>query len=199
MSSQAGQDVFVQLMLPHGKTFVDVGCNLPIELNNTHALEKAGWTGVSLDINDFSSQWSDVRKTKFVQEDALKCDYRKLFTDNNLESPIDYLNLDIEGNGHRFKALKKIMESGYEFKIITIEHDAYRGQEHSEREPQREFLKSKKYRLLCGNVCFGNVPFEDWYIKPEYFTNDRYKRIGDFVSDGQRHEVILSRLTELLT
>ena len=39
----------------------------------------------------------------------------------DLPKIIDYLTIDIEGNGQRFQALTKIIDSGYNFKIITIE------------------------------------------------------------------------------
>ncbi len=85
---------------------------------------------------------------------------------------IDYLSLDIEGLGFRFEALKKVFESKRQFKVITIEHDSYRGQEFVEKEaiPQRSFLKEKGFVLVCEDVCNSKNPFEDWWINPKYIT-----------------------------
>ena len=173
--SQAGQDLFVMSLFEKGYhgTFVDVGCQLPDTINNTYLLEKNGWSGLSLDIIDYSKEWAK-RKSKFVCGDALTSDFRKLFEDAGLPGTIDYLNVDIEGEGLRYKALENVMASGHAFKVITIEHDAYRGYALTEREPQRKLLNSMGYLLLCGDVVNGNRPYEDWWINPVYFKESEY-------------------------
>jgi FkbM family methyltransferase len=69
--SQARQDVFV---LSHYSfswgSFLDIGCGLPKEINNTYLLEKHGWKGVSIDIKDLNKEWEN-RETEFIQADAL--------------------------------------------------------------------------------------------------------------------------------
>ena len=97
-----------------------------------------------------------------------------MFDNNSLPNIIDYLNVDIEGNGDRFNALTKVFESNREFKIITIEHDCYRGYDLTEAEPQRKFLLEKGYVLLCSNVSLENNPFEDWWVNPKYFNENEY-------------------------
>ena len=172
--SQSGQDLFVyNLMKGKPGTFLDLGCSLPKKINNTYLLELNGWDGISLDIQNFSEQWKD-RKSKFIQADCLNQNYNELLKDYYDNSVIDYLTLDMEGCGDRVKLLQKIIESNYTFKIITIEHDAYIGDEfvNKERIPQRELLNSKGYNLICADVShelFKNNPFEDWWINPEYF------------------------------
>jgi hypothetical protein len=163
--SQAGQDKWVLSLFEHGYkgTFLDIGCSKPKEINNTYLLELNGWDGVSIDLLDYSKEWQS-RKTKFVQLDALTCDYKPLGPD-----VIDYLSLDIEGEGHRFAALKRVIMSGLIFKCITIEHDIYRGYLHSEAEPQRELLTLSGYKLVKQNVSHKGLPFEDWWINPKYF------------------------------
>ncbi len=174
--SQAGQDLFVLSLFDkaYKGTFVDVGCQLPVKINNTFLLEKNGWTGLSLDIVDYSKEW-EVRKSKFVCGDALTSNFKSLFVENKLPKVIDYLNIDIEGDGLRYLALVNVLESNHEFKVITIEHDAYRGFELTEREPQRRILKEKGYFLLCSDVVNGNKPFEDWWISTKYFNESDYK------------------------
>lgn len=172
--SQCGQDLFVY-NLTQGKPgkFLDLGCSLPKKINNTYLLEQNGWDGISLDILDFNSQWAE-RRCKFIQADCLNQDYNNLLKDYYDDKVIDYLTLDMEGCGDRFKLLKKIIDSDYSFKIITIEHDSYIGEAfvNAEKIPQRTLLESKGYRLICGDISHSKAPdmfFEDWWVKPEYF------------------------------
>lgn len=176
-NSQSGQDILVSKLLnPNKGFFVDVGCWKPIELNNTLLLEKNGWKGVSIDILDMSNEWS-IRKTKFIQGNALEIDYTKLLNQNNAPKIIDYLTVDVEGDGYRYLALKKVLESDRVFKLITVEHDLYRGYEESEANPQRQLLTELGYLLICKNVtCSGN-PFEDWWINPKYVDSNLYSKI----------------------
>jgi len=174
----------------HIGTFIDIGCRLPYEINNTLMLEEKGWHGVSMDILDFSKEWQ-TRKTPFLIADALHYDYNKLVDEFNLTNVVDYLSLDIEGNGLRYWALKKIIDSGYEFKVITLEHDVYRGLGASEREPQRKLLKGLGYVLVCSNVSLSGNPFEDWWINPKYISEDKYLRL---ISDNLSSDEIIKRI-----
>jgi hypothetical protein len=173
--SQAAQDVFVLSLFPnyYKGIFVDVGCFYPEDINNTLLLEKKGWTGISVDIHDFSNEWM-VRKTPFICHDALTINYRDLFDQYQLPQLIDYLSLDIEGNGARYQALCKVMESGREFKVMTVEHDAHCGYDLTERQPQRKLLKSLGYFLLCSDVMHDGFAYEDWWINPKYFKESEY-------------------------
>ena len=176
--SQAKQDKFVLSFFKEGYsgTFVDVGCWMPDEINNTLLLEEHGWYGVSFDITDMSYDWK-LRGTPFICANALTCDFKKLFEENLIPKVVDYLSLDVEGDGDRFNALVNVFKSGYEFKIITIEHDAWRGYIETERNPQREFLNKNGYFLLCSNVAGKRVPFnpmEDWWINPKYINKEEY-------------------------
>ena len=74
--SQCGQDFFVfNILKQKTGTFLDLGCYLPIKINNTFLLEKNGWEGVSIDIIDYSNEWK-VRKTPFISEDCFNIDYQ---------------------------------------------------------------------------------------------------------------------------
>ena len=172
--SQCGQDLFVHY-LNEGKSgkFLDLGCSLPMKINNTYLLELNGWDGISLDIQNFNTQW-EQRKCKFILADCLNQNYNELLKDYYDDKVIDYLTLDMEGCGDRYKLLQKIIESDYTFKIITIEHDAYLGSDFVNKEqiPQRELLKSKGYQLICSDVSHAKNPelfFEDWWVNPQYF------------------------------
>jgi FkbM family methyltransferase len=160
--SQAGQDLFALSQFPedYKGTFLDIGCSYPDKINNTLLLEEKGWTGFSFDIIDFSKEW-ETRKNPFIQADCIKCD----FTIYDIPKTVDYLSLDIEGVGARFLVLKRLLEMGYEFKVITIEHDSYRGFDEVERNPQRVLLSQKGYTLAQGDVQHNGMKFEDWWIK----------------------------------
>jgi len=166
--SQVGQDTFVLSQFPKGYKglFMDVGCSVPKKLSNTLLLEENGWNGWAFDILDFSKQWK-TRRATFIQADVLQFDYSTL----ELPKYIDYLSLDIEGNGMRFKALQRIIDSGIEFAVITIEHDEYRGYKKTEKEPQRRLLKEKVYKLVKADVKHKGLSFEDWYINPKYIND----------------------------
>jgi hypothetical protein len=190
--SQVGQDQFVLSFFNknYKGTFLDVGCWMPDEINNTLRLEENEWYGISIDITNMSKEWK-IRKTPFICMNALKCDYKKLFEKYSMPKVIDYLSLDVEGNGDRFNALVSVLKSEYEFKIITIEHDAYRGYDLTERQPQRKFLSDMGYFLLCSNVlCSGN-PMEDWWINPKYINKENYIKLS---SESLSYGEILKKL-----
>ena len=132
-NSQAGQDKWILSLFKKGYkgTFLDIGCGKPKDINNTLLLEQKGWNGYSIDLLNYSEQWT-TRKSKFIQADALTYNYNEL----QLPEIIDYLSLDIEGEGLRFQALKRVCDFGLKFKAITIEHDSYRGYQKTEAEPQ---------------------------------------------------------------
>jgi hypothetical protein len=166
--SQIGQDLFVLSLFPQGYKgfFMDIGCQLPENINNTLLLEENGWNGISFDIEDYSKEWG-YRKTPFILADAFKCDFNQY----NIPAIVDYLSLDINlCEGSRFAMIKRLLnEFSFEYKVITIEHDSYRGYEFTERNPQRIFLIEKGYLPARANVK-NKYPFEDWWINPKYFN-----------------------------
>jgi len=183
--SECGQDLFVMSLLniKNGK-FLDLGCNLPIKINNTYLLELNGWDGVSVDILDYSKEW-ESRKSKFINEDCFNIDFNNFLSKFYNEKTIDYLSLDMEKVGERYKLLEKILMTDYEFKIITIEHDSYLGDKYelNEKVPQREILKRHGYKLICSDVSQEKNPnlyYEDWWVNEKYFDE---KSIKSWVSD----------------
>lgn len=173
--SQSGQDLFVinLLNIKNGK-FLDLGCHLPKNINNTYLLEINGWSGISIDIVDYNEEWKE-RKNKFIQQDCFEIDFDQLLNFHYEDKIIDYLSLDMEILGDRFKLLKKVLDTEYQFKIITIEHDSYINNEYvlMEKIPQRELLKNKGYILLCGDVSQKENPtlyYEDWWVNGKYFN-----------------------------
>ena len=194
--SQCGQDIFVYNILnKNNGTFLDLGCYLPKNINNTYLLELNGWLGISLDIIDYSEEWKE-RKNKFIQQDCMNVNLDELLDSNYDNKVIDYLSLDMEVLGDRFKLLEKIMETSYEFKVITIEHDSYLSEDYVnvEKLPQRKLLKEKGYILVCGDVSQKQYPtlfYEDWWVNSKYFNEEDIKT---WFSDKLSCDTIFNKL-----
>jgi hypothetical protein len=174
--SQCGQDLLVANLIKNKGHFLDLGCYLPKKINNTYLLELNGWEGVSVDIIDYSQQWLE-RSTPFVNEDCFNLNFNDFLPKYFNNKTIDYLSLDMEKIGERYKLLEKILNTDYDFKIVTIEHDSYMGYdfEINEKMPQREILTKHGYILLCSDVSQKNHPslyYEDWWVNKKYFNDD---------------------------
>lgn len=147
--SQAGQDVFVRKLIPRIGTFLDIGCG-DYQYSNTLALEQDGWSGTLLDVGDGAGK---DRLNPFIRDDAKTHKW-------DLPPMIDYLSLDVDES--TLEALKNLPLKSTRFKVITIEHDAYRFGD-TLRGPQRKILKELGYTLVCGDVS-NPTPFEDWWV-----------------------------------
>jgi len=194
--SQCGQDIFVFNILNKNKgTYLDLGCYLPKNINNTYLLELNGWSGISLDIMDYHKEW-EARKNKFIQQDCMNIDLNELLESHYKEKIIDYLSLDMEVLGDRFKLLDKILKTDYEFKVITIEHDSYINENYVniEKIPQRKLLSDRGYILVCGDVSQKENPtlfYEDWWVNSKYFNEDEIK---PWISDKLSCDKIFDKL-----
>ena len=92
--------------------------------------------------------------------DALTFDYSKL-----AKKHFNYLSCDINPTGNTFTALKRAIESGITFDIITFEHDYYTGIDSHVRRESRIYLNSRDYRLERADI---EVDYEfaiDWLEK----------------------------------
>jgi hypothetical protein len=181
-SSDAFQDDFVLKMLGYPKTgyFIDLGSGMAVKGSNSFRLELMGWNGICVDMTAYAD--FAIRKCKFVCKNALSIDYSSLFQESSAPSVIDYLSLDIDE--HTTDLMKLVPFDQYTFKIITIEHDAY-CRDHSYRVEQRKYLSSLGYTMVCSDVKpdslrflgIADGPFEDWWIKEEYFKPELIKMI----------------------
>ena len=100
-NSQTGQDLFVLSVLNHKRngTFLEIGSNHPITLNNTFLLENEyDWKGVMVERDE---QWTELYKThrpnsEYIIDDAVTIDYNKAL--ENYPRDMDYLQIDLEVN-----------------------------------------------------------------------------------------------------
>lgn len=169
------QDIYALIVFgkEHKGTFVDLGCRHPILHNNTYLLEQYGWKGIAVDFDDYTKEWLESRpNSKYFNKDVFELDFKKEFDDFGFSETIDFLSIDLDKPGSRFLSLRNILlESGREFKTITIEHDSYRSDNIIfEQLPQRELLSSLGYVLVkdCDVI-------EDFWINPKYINKDQYE------------------------
>ena len=167
------QDIYALTIFgkDHKGTYVDIGCRHPVLHNNTFILEQYGWRGFAVDLEYFTPDWEQYRpNSTYLNRDAFTVNYKSEFDKLDLGDPIDFLSIDLELPVDRFKILKQVFETGYEFKVITIEHDAYCHPVELEKIPQREFLTERGYVLVkkCEWI-------EDFWINPNYIDEDQYK------------------------
>ena len=176
-TSDACQDDFVLKMLdyPDDGYFVDLGSGASHKSSNSLRLEEAGWNGICVDMQNYPGY--SERKCKFFVNNALQIDYYSLLKDCDAPEVIDYLSLDIDE--YTTELLKLMPLDKYQFKIITIEHDAYL-REPEFRLQQRYILNEAGYYLLCADVWPDSLrrlniaggPFEDWWVKKEFFSEE---------------------------
>jgi len=175
--ADALQDIFVSLILPNktNGTYIDIGSCHSMFSNNTFYFSKLGWKGICVDFDaNFFDSYNDRKNCNFVCADATELDYANLFDENELPKCIDYLSLDIDTRS--LDVLKILPFSSYEFKVITIEHDAYINGDVYQKE-QREILRKNGYVLVGSNVKVPahvkeNAPFEDWWVKEGLIPNN---------------------------
>ncbi len=198
--SQASQDQFVQFLLYDliGKQdpgyYLEVGAATPTLVNNSYFFEaNHGWKGVSIDITDrFAQAWSTKRKNSLLVEDATQADYKAILMP--FPSVIDYLSIDIDRNYDL--VLRRIPFEDYTFKIITIEHDFYRFGDNY-RNKERLILSSLGYHLLCADVKYKEIIFEDWWIHPSAFPEQIFSQLLMLDLHGKRHEELIEILKHL--
>ena len=186
-NGQALQDKFVLNITEFKRngTFVEIGSNDPIVINNTYLLEKGfDWTGVMVEYN---KTWEPSYKEKrpgsiHIMEDATNIDYPKVFADAAFPSNIDYLQIDLEvNNGSTFKTLQNLdanIFDNYKFRVVTFEHDIYHTNFLNTRQESRNIFEKRGYLRVFSDVTNnGQNPFEDWYVHPELVNMGYVKQL----------------------
>jgi hypothetical protein len=164
--SQAGQDIFVLSVL-HGLTqgkYLELGCWMPQEINNSYLLESLGWTGMSFDKDEPAvNYFNSIRKNKAYASDCTKLDFN--FIEENMGNCVDYMSIDLEPADVTLQCLKNIPFDSMKFKVITFEHDKYRFGD-AVRNESRKIFCDAGYGLVVSDLgepaCNA---FEDWYVK----------------------------------
>ena len=180
--SNLNQDMFVLSVLngQRGGTYLEIGAELPIQVNNTYLLESMyAWRGVSIEIDaKYQTGWSKFRRNPIYFQDALTTDYTELLTRHGLGPVIDYLSCDIEPQELTLQALQTIDHTAYRFRVITFEHDHYNGgQGPRVREDNRTYLRNLGYHLLVGDVAHQGNLVEDWWVDPDLVDKDIMARL----------------------
>lgn len=195
--SQASQDKFVKTLLYDlgGKTdqgfYLEIGAADPLFFNNTAYFEKyKDWMGVSIDISPhFENLWKAERTNPLLIQDALDTDYEVLL--KPFPQVIDYLTLDVDG--YYDIALQKLPHDQHIFKVITIEHDAYRFGD-TFRDKERAILNALGYHLLCANVSNDGCPFEDWWVHPSQFSPSILAELDALDLNGKDNRTIIQTI-----
>lgn len=163
--SQAGQDKFPQAMLHNvtrPKTYLDIGSHHPTTFNNSYALERAGWTGLSIDLQDFSSEFRALRKTPFLHADVTTLNWDPVVATYFPSRRIDYVSFDVDDA--TAPAFAHFPFESVRVHTMTIEHDGYRVGTRL-RDSLRQSLSSRGYTLICEDVVAeGYGAFEDWWV-----------------------------------
>lgn len=176
--SQAGQDVFARYVVNRKGTYLDIGSFRPTYHNNTRTLELEGWTGLSIDYNDYSEEFRQKRNNPFLHADVTNIDWNTVLPQNQ----VDYISFDVDDATRT--AIDRFPFDRVKFAAMTIEHDQYRvGTEL--RDYIRQKLTALGYVLICGDVVMpdGTGPnekygaFEDWWVNPELVDMDRAEAI----------------------
>ena len=174
---QAEQDKFVLNVLQEKRngTFLEIGSNHPIKINNTYLLEsKYNWNGIML---EYDKHFLDLYKKHrpnsiHVIQDATKVDYKTLFEKYKLPFSFDYLQIDLEvRNGSTLQTLQKLDQDifdTYKFATITFEHDIYVGNSYNTRSLSRYIFKKRGYICVFEDINNQGInPYEDWYVHPD--------------------------------
>ena len=153
--------------LQHGNleykgTFLDVGAGHGFCHNNTIAMERLGWTGTLVEYNLELVQLNKKIRT----QPCFSFDVRQKGWTNILDKKsYDYISFDVDDS--TLEAVKVFPWDKIKFKVMTIEHDAYRvGTE--ARDYIRKIMKEQGYFCVAYDVlCCDGGPFEDWFVSPD--------------------------------
>ena len=201
-NSFAKQDQFIANLFNFKKEgcYLDIGSWEAVSANNTYFFDKEGWSGICVEIDSKNNIGYASRSCTYINADALTVDWKAAFKQKNLGKNIDYLSLDVDEAST--EVLLNLPLDDYKFKAITIEHDAYLHGD-TYKSPQKEHLLGAGYALLCEDVAveqpglfLGNtydikpLPFEDWWIHPEFFSEEVVKKLS---CEGEYPSTIIAK------
>ena len=182
-------------------TFVEIGSNHPIGVNNTYLLEnKYGWSGFMVEYDGvFINEYKLHRpKSIYLIRDATKIDFLEEFEKVSFPKDNGYLQIDLDVENRSTLTVlehmdKKIFDQ-YKFAVVTFEHDIYRGDYFETRRISREIFAKHGYVRVFSDVHAGE-PYgehEDWYVYPDLVDMDYINRIK--TDKVMRRDEIIQRL-----
>lgn len=172
--SKEGQDIFVSTLLKTPGFYLDIGSAEPTDGNNSYLLEIKGWSGISLDQNNFCNEFSYLRKNKFVACDVSSLNWVEFLEENKVPKIIDYISLDVDDAN--ILVINNFPFDTYEFKIMTFETDKYIN-EYRKIACKNKLEKHLQYQILLedAQVTDKNLEWEDWWINTDYFDENILK------------------------
>jgi hypothetical protein len=198
--SQRNQDLFVLDILNNKKngTYLDFGCNEPVNINNTYLLESFyNFKGLSFDIDkSLINLWKESGRNHInaVCADLVTFDFESALNSFYIDKVIDYFSFDLEPPLVTLDVLEKFPFHTFKFRVITFEHDFYRG--FNTMNPSRKIFLENGYRKISkeymSKYCSHLYLSEDWWIHPDLVsvnedildTNIRELTIDDLKNEG---------------
>jgi hypothetical protein len=189
--SQAFQDLFVLSVLDGKKTgtYIEIGGDHPITINNSYLLEKEyDWKGISFELSSPKVEYyNSIRENVCICADATKVNYKEIFSSYGLANRIDYLQVDIEPSWQTLLALRQLPLDDYRFSVITFETDLYKDGPESAEECHK-LLSQYGYELIIKNVANEGFPYENWYVDPNVVGQEVINIFKD-VSDTPKEAI----------
>ena len=194
-NSQAYQDLFILACLKSKRngSFLEIGSNDPIKINNTYLLESEfGWSGIMVEYDaNFLDSYKKIRpNSHHIIKDATKIDYLSELQSRNIVGSLDYLQIDLEVDNRStidtLILLDNTVFDTYKFAVVTFEHDIYRGDYFETRRISREIFNKRGYICVFKDVEHEDNAFEDWYVHPDLVDMNH---INTFLSTNDKNPV----------
>ena len=171
--------MFARYFRPNKGTYLDIGSFRPTIHNNTRSLELEGWTGLSIDIMDWSDEFVKKRTNPFLQADVTTIKWDEIMEQYPfLKETVDYISFDVDDA--TIPAFDLFPFDKIKFATMTIEHDVYRFGPGT-RDYLRNKLTNLGYVLICADVVMPDGAaahekygaFEDWWVNPSLVDMDK--------------------------
>ena len=198
------QDLSALVLLGAGteeskNTFLDIGCRHAKKGNNSLLLEENGWSGICVDIEDFSQVYKEKRKSPFYKVDATGDEFINILKEHFPTKFIHYISLDTDEAS--LAILENILKNNFVFAFMTFEHDyhyvlsdergsyskdykGWRGVSCDSREKEKiesckfkskHLLERSGYKTLFENVCIHAKDTGNWlHAMEDWWVNPSY-------------------------
>lgn len=168
--AQVQQDRFAYELIGNNGTYIEIGGHHPQKRSNTYNLDVVQkWRGFSVELDTkYKSAWIECteRRNQIYWANALTFDYKKGAKNNHLGMHVNYLSIDIEPPENTMSALRKVIEDGFSFDVITFEHDRYQCKTDFHAIACK-YLEPKGYKVAVYDVWHKQPHrlFETWFVK----------------------------------